>query len=467
MKLKKIIIGLFATIGVLSVLACLVGIGYLAGSSTSIPEWLNFAKPATGSPEVSTENTETLNENATGNTDLGTLISADRGSSQGNVVSNITPTPGVNQGSTGGPQGSTDTPTQTPSNPNPTYIGFEPGNITVNEDNTLSISDELIESMRDLPQFQEYSDNELKNFIDKIYDNEIAGVEDSSEVFNAISRYNDKDLLDYMTGHYLTERPATPTPMPTETPKQEDLTFTSMDNSISWFPLTAINVWSEATDFGKKVGTLEGKGCLVVVDSVCNETGYYHVLYAGPTDTDFSEGYIHPDHFQYLTTAEEEYEKKVEAGLINPDEIPSNTPSTEAPTPAPTAKPTETPSESEQAKPTETPAKPTAKPTATPTPKPSTPSATDYDSYKIKYKYFKDYITGYTDEGYPILPDGNILTPTTTPETLGYNPATIDGYTEEGYVIIGGFPCIPTDTIHGDSQDGGEYGGGTFEGGIH
>lgn len=249
------------------------------------------------------------------------------------------------------------------------------------------------------------------------------------------------------------------TPMPTELPKQEDLTFTAMDDSISWFPLTAINVWSEATDFGKKVGTLEGKGCLVVVDSVCNETGYYHVLYAGPTDTDFSEGYIHPDHFRYLTTAEEEYNKKVEAGLINPDEIPSNTPSTEVPTPAPTAKPTETPSESEQANPTEAPAKPTEKP--------STPSATDYDSYKIKYKYFKDYITGYTDEGYPILPDGTIITPNSTPETIGYNPATIDGYTEEGYVIIGGFPCIPTDTIHGDSQDGGEYGGGTFEGGIH
>lgn len=112
MKLKKIIIGLFATIGVLSVLACLVGIGYLAGSSTSIPELLNIAKPATGSPEVSTENTETLNENVTGNTDLGTLISADRGSSTGNIVSNITPTPG-------GTQGSTQTPSETPSD-NPT-----------------------------------------------------------------------------------------------------------------------------------------------------------------------------------------------------------------------------------------------------------------------------------------------------------------------------------------------------------
>ena len=258
----------------------------------------------------------------------------------------------------------------------------------------------------------------------------------------------------------------TSTPMPTELPKQEDLTFTAMDRSISRFSLVDLPVWSEATDFGKKVGVIKAEDALVVVDNVCNETGYYHVMFGTPEKgriDEVIEGYIHPDHFRYLTTAEEEYQKKVEAGLINPDEIPSDTPSTEAPTPAPTAKPTEAPSESPTqkptetpAKPTETPAKPTEKPTATPTPKPSTPSATDYNSYKIKYKYFKDYITGYTDEGYPILPDGNILTPTTTPETLGYNPATIDGYTEEGYVIIGGTPWIPRDWENwGDASDGG------------
>lgn len=426
---------------------------------------------------------------------LGTITSADRGASQGQVVVNNNPT--ITE--------TPSTPTETPTNPGNTDTSsndfaenngageanntaaegnliedknaFDKSNITVDGD-SVTISTDMAQEIKKLPQFEDLTLDEINDFINEIYDAELADKTTAEDIYDAINKYKDKELIEFIANQDKI------TPPPTQVDTEDAYTFTSINEEK--VTVHALNLCEKPDGSGDIIGSVP-KDTVITVVSQCDQSYWYLVEYNG------TKGYIHPDIYDAMKNREEvatytfteitgtdrakrpvgetqvyseptkdsQVQDKInsdrvvsaqqkcnETGLVKVQYYSNtlqklnygwvdpaflgdaviNNEQTPTPSPTPVQEDTTKPTETETTTPTDNKATPTPTPTATPTPKPSSTghSASDkfYGSQSAEFTTADNKFTG------TAIVDGKETEITGTIKIAGIVIA--EGYTYEG-----------------------------------
>lgn len=456
--LKKFIIGIFAVIGLLSVIVVLVGAGYFLGKNNNI-----FGVPT--EEQVTSADNKTADDNASADNNVavaGTEIAENASSGTASATDNAS-----------GEKSQTPTPTQPSKDtipPDKTEFTINAEDYYLDENNKIVYSDELVDFIKSFEAFDDltteqvekiimsswfkdnanygiltgslqwylefnFEDSSTTNYLlryvvgintqyDIPEDNNLGGSDDNEVVdgdgYHAVdgsqnaepdsgnSKLNQEDYDNILTEEEIGEDPNKPA-TGDDIVHSETSQYTFESVNIKLYLTDTVNYRiGPSTDF-EKLGEFPFNGMFKATVR-CNETGWY--------------GFMYKQQMVYVS-----------------DKFVSETPATTTPSATPTATPTQTPTQSgsETSKPTETPVEtPVETPAPTPTIKPTqnkTVTSVDGETVELGKTYTKTFTITYfkLDSDAKSQQDGKKVTETLTLEGKYYTGKYFD--TEEVWFV--------------------------------